>query len=143
MKIMLMVPREIDIKSIRATIPYDAEDREGPGAQEIPWEALGKGPGPGTLTIEFDVDERRLVGWPSGKTRARFKVRDEGTYEVIDRAGTVISKTSDCYAPACLPGTGDYLIVQTDAEGRVLQMGGGEWRPTREYFNDFGWGSGC
>ncbi len=77
---------------------------------------------------KIDMDEGRIVDWPEGMTAdIHYKVCDDGKYTLTDAEGNVIAidkgYVPDFLSPAGDPGYGDYIIMQVDGTGMIL-----EWR---------------
>lgn len=71
----------------------------------------------------IDLDERRIVGWPEGKTLCfkDMKICDEGTYTLMSDTREIL-KIKNGYVPnKLLPGDyGDYLSLDIGPTGKIL-----------------------
>lgn len=93
--------------------------------------------------FEIDLETGNIINWPKGTTASTcYKVRDEGSYALLDENHNVIHK-ADCYVPKILAyldkaqsyGFGDYIILSIDAEGHLKDFPQGE--ELKELLNDF------
>lgn len=134
MNIELLRRTEVEVDAIRVRVPvrYDEDLEE----IETALRATGFGLVNRTLTLELELDARRVRRWPTGRTiELHLKVVDTGTYELL-AGDEVVARRSSSYVPGVLPGEhyGDYLILSVDAEGRIAG-----WHPTaRDVAESFG-----
>jgi hypothetical protein len=121
-KIRYPTTAEADAAAIRCILPVDDEDLDGL-REEFPTLPLVN-EGSERLTLTLDLDTGAIRGWSHGAGRVHLKVRDQGAYELLDRAGAVIGGI-DGYVPGCVPGEdGDYFVAEVEADGTVKG-----WRP--------------
>lgn len=120
MKIRYPTTAEAEATAIRCTLPirYE-EDLEELGA-DFPG-LSGK-----RLTLTLDIDTATVRDWPAGRTASlHLKVVDEGSYDLLDAAGSVLVRRDGCYVPSCIPSSwGDYVVMSVEEDGRISG-----WRP--------------
>lgn len=123
MKIKRTVTEEIDIAYLRIEVPYDSDD-------EIP-EYIHEGRN--TLVFLIDLDRRKVVDWPEGNSYDLFlKVRDSGTYTLLDPHMGELACIDQDYVPDCVPGEyGDYVELCIESDGTVKNL------PRKPNFSDF------
>jgi hypothetical protein len=124
MKITVMKPQEVDIKTleVKAGIRY--------------WEDVsidGVSDEEGTLTPcrvgdywcpLIDVDSGVITNWEQGKTaNIHAKVCDNGSYYLKDEKGNVVLSIEEDYVPRMLcpkeNGYGDYIIMNVGEDGKI------------------------
>ena len=137
MKLELTIKKEFDVKylAVTAGIRY-AEDvsvdgerlEEDSDLSQIPchdgeyWQVI------------IDVDNGIIANWPKGQSVDVYaKVRDDGTYSILDKNKQVIKTLDQSYVPDCLAiedsGYGDYIIMKIDANGKIQN-----WKPSFDEF---------
>lgn len=126
MKVVVNMPREIDIKYLSLKLPvlYDDEDiaYDFPLRKGDMWEAI------------VDLDTRTIQNWHQGKAETlSMKVCDEGVYFLYDEYMQPIADISENHVPhGVVPGEyGDYVHLEIDESGKILNM------PTRLDFSQF------
>jgi len=114
MKLTIIDRREVNVKylSLSVAVQYDDEDmpHDAPLRYEDLWEAV------------IDLDTHAIEGWPQGKTLAfDMKVRDQGTYILLDADRSEVARMENEYVPSrLLPGDyGDYLYLNIDETGKI------------------------
>ena len=122
MKVTVLRPTDIEVARVRCVLPYDEEDFEDQGLADFPGRAGNSARG--TITLEIDLDNSRVVGWPEGRHASLYlKVRDGGTYTLIGADGEVV-REHDRYAPDWLPSEcDDYFIADIQGDGAIFQDG--------------------
>ena len=74
----------------------------------------------GNWNVKIDIDNGTIQGWEVGKSVSIYsKIRDEGSYYVLDDDYNEISAIKQNYVPNCLGEEGDYLILSIDENGKV------------------------
>lgn len=131
MRVRRLVETEVEVKAIRLRVPNryheEADDQfrsypEGAGYDRVKHE----------LTLVLDLDSRKVRDWPAGaSTEVSLKVRDEGTYELLDSDGKVCASLVEEYVPHCVPEGGDYLVLTIGPDGGIAG-----WRPNPEEVAD-------
>lgn len=113
MKIKVKKPVEIEIKTLRLSLPVRYEEEDMPNNFPLRngdvWEA------------DIDVDEGRITNWPRGQSGEFYmKVCDSGVYTLLDPAGAVVAKLEGEYVPQCAPGDDDdYVGMKIEDDGRI------------------------
>jgi len=114
MKIKIMVPKIIDIKTLRIEIPIYYKD------EDIPYDfPLRKDD---VWAADIDIDSGVIKNWPAGESRSMYvKVCDGGTYELLDDKGVSVAKLENEYVPhGLIPGDyGDYVDFSIAEDGRI------------------------
>lgn len=72
----------------------------------------------------IDIDAGTIEGWPKGTTASvHYKVCDDGEYHLLDPDRNVVASIAG-YVPSIMcpggKGYGDYVIMQIDGDGRIL-----------------------
>ena len=114
MKITAKIPTELDVAFISITIPILYPDDETGIPADFP------GREGNTIHMTLDIDARKVVGWPEGRTGSLdLKVSDQVEYDLAARDMSVIKTVKYC-APACIPGEyGDYVDMAIGADGTI------------------------
>ncbi len=87
------------------------------------------------LTLDLDLDERRVRDWPARAGHVHVKVLDEGIYTLLDGAQRHLKAVFGC-VPGCVPGEdGEYVIMEIAEDGAI-----DGWRPTAEDVVESFWG---
>lgn len=124
MKVTVRLPTDIEVARVRCVLPYDADDyEEQEGIADFPGrEGTMFG---GAITLEIDLDSSRVVGWPEGHHASLYiKVRDGGTYTLLDANGKVVRESVEDYVPGWLPGEyGDYFVADIQGDGAIFRDG--------------------
>ena len=114
MKTTVLLPQEIEIKSVRLNLHIRSEDEDMP--YTFPLRSGDR------WIAEIDIDTGTIKGWPAGEAGEFYtKVCDEGTYSLIGPSGKVIAELKNDYVPhGVIPGKyGDYAHLKIDADGRI------------------------
>ena len=99
-----------------------------PDDQFLSWpEGAGYDRARHVLTLVLDLDHRKVEGWPAGvSAEVHLKVRDEGTYELLNTMHQMIATQAQEYVPGCVPGEyGDYFVAQIGPDGSIAG-----WNPS-------------
>lgn len=120
MKLSIPVIREVNATHIKCemAVRYEEED--------IPNDFPGRNGD--QLTLLLEIDTRKVVGWPAGRT-AEFsmKVCDQGRYTLL-AGDEVLAVRDESYVPSCVPGSyGDYFNGVIDGNGVI------KWQPRQDY----------
>lgn len=122
MKVTVQKPVEIDVRYLRVVLPVD--DLELP--DNLPcrngdvWD------------IKIDVDNGVICNWPGLQIDVYRKVRDSGSYYLLDDHSNVLARIEENYVPNILPGEyGDYIDLKIAENGRIVN-----WLEDPE-FDDF------
>lgn len=113
MKVTVNRPVDIDVQYVRLVIPVgpDGEDmpEEFPFRQGNVWDAT------------IDISTGEIVGWPKGVKGAKLdiKVRDEGSYYLLDADMNVVGEKEEDYVPDIIPNVGDYVTLEISDVGLV------------------------
>ncbi len=114
MKIKVNKPTEVDVESIRISVPVRYGDEDMP--LDFPFRT-------GDLwDITVDLTTRKIKDWPSGWSRdVEMKVCDGGSYWLLDKAGSVIASIEEDYVPnEIIPGEyGDYICLSIADDGTI------------------------
>lgn len=114
MKATIKVEKEIEIDSIRVSLPVRYEEEDIPN--NFP---LRKGD---MWCAQIDLDTGAIRGWPKGQSgELSMKVCDEGTYTLLDKCGGAVSCIEQNYVPhGVVPGKyGDYVELIINADGII------------------------
>lgn len=114
MKIKVMRPVEVEIKTVRIVVPNRYGDEDIPS--DFPG-LIGK-----TLVLQWDIDTGKIDGWPAGRAeRIHMKVTDEGSYTLHAPDGSVVLARTDDYVPhSVVPGEyGDYVVMSINGHGLI------------------------
>ena len=78
--------------------------------------------------ITIDLDEGRILDWPSGTTaKVYYKVCDAGIYSLLDSDKKPVLTLNDLdldYVPSCIGEYGDYVNLEINEEGFIK-----DWNP--------------
>jgi len=120
MIIKIRVPTDVQVTHIKCVLPVNH------GEENIPNDFPGRVGD--VLTLLIDIDTRRIVGWPAGKTfDLHMKVRDDGSYYLLDGQRQVRAIERE-YVPDCIPGSyGDYVEMQICNDGTIRRSDGRPW----------------
>lgn len=118
MKVVLLRPVEVDVATLRIDVPVKYDD------EEMPYDFLFRRED--RWSVHVDVDSGKVLGWPQGSTaKVRLTVKDEGKYELMDRAGEQVWFAEEDYVPRFLPGfSGDRLELDIAPDGTILNWRG-------------------
>lgn len=114
MKTTVLLPQEIEIKSVRVNLHIRFEDEYMP--YDFPLRSGDR------WIAEIDIDTGTIKGWPAGEVGEFYtKVCDEGAYSLIGPSGKVIAELKNDYVPhGVIPGEyGDYVHLKIDTDGRI------------------------
>lgn len=122
MKVTVRLPTDIEVARLRCVLPYDEEDFGEQDLADFPGRVGNSYRG--TITLEIDLDDSRVIGWPEGRHASLYlKVRDEGVYTLVGADGQTV-REHDGYVPGWLPGEyGDYFIADIQGDGAIFQDG--------------------
>lgn len=113
MKIKIKVEKEVYIKYVEVTLPvyYESEDM----SNDFP---MRNG---GVWAAMIEVDTGEVVGWPKGQECSFcMKVRDGGTYELLDAGMSTIAKMEGYLPNDLIPGEyGDYVNLKINKDGFI------------------------
>jgi hypothetical protein len=121
MKITILKPVDIEVKSVRVTIPvyYEEEDipNDFPLRNGNEWQ--------GTI----DLATGKIKEWPegTGDRRIFMKVCDGGTYSLLGPDGNAVATLSN-YVPECIPEGGDYIDFKISSDGVI-----NNWNPRADF----------
>lgn len=84
----------------------------------------------------MEIDATKTVKVDAKTLKIHAKVRDSGSYTLLDADGQVLRDADDCYVPDFMPGKhfGDYLELDIDIDtGQITN-----WQvPTKEQIEEF------
>ncbi len=130
-KVTRTITEEIDIAYLSIEVPYDDDD-------EIPELLIQESfAGGGRLALLIDLDHRKVVDWPENLPEGKYcdlhmKVRDSGTYRLLDPHMGEIAVIDQDYVPDGVPGSyGDYITLRITSDGTVTNL------PRKYNFSDF------
>jgi hypothetical protein len=71
-----------------------------------------------TWSVVIDLINHKILDWPQGRSASVFmKVRDEGTYQLLDAEQKIIGEIKG-YVPDFIPNEHrDYIDLEIDDEG--------------------------
>ncbi len=112
MKFTVKKPGEIDIKYVSIGFPVDAEDIEENNLTDLIDPSQ-----PNWLEFRVDIETGKIQdfrGDPDESYDIYVKVVDQGTYQLIDAAGSIVSELAQDYVPhGVVPGEyGDYINLE-------------------------------
>lgn len=78
----------------------------------------------GNWCPKIDVSNGKIVNWEHNEAVSiHEKVRDSGSYTLIDSSGKAINDSENDYVPKCMcpqdSGYGDYIIMDISEEGFI------------------------
>lgn len=113
MKVTVTKPVEIDIATLRISVPVRYEDEDIPF--DFPFRHNDN------WTAYVDVDAGRIAEWPKGKTGdMHMKVCDAGEYTLFDRDGVTVAQRAGYVPHGLIPGEyGDYIILKIAEDGTI------------------------
>lgn len=130
MKVQILKPTIVDVKYLKVIIPipyfedYIVNEKEIEAWDELP--SCMKGGAFDTEEIEFtiDIDTGKILGWEEGTTFTSYaKVRDNGSYWIMDNNFQVIAPSRNRYVPSMLDtkgdGFGDYMQFSVNKYGYI------------------------
>ena len=114
------VKEEVDVKTIRIEIPYCSIDVEEDWDDDLPLYNKRKE----TWVADVDIETGIIKKWKQGCSGRIFdKVRDGGTYHLLDENDNIVATIDDDYVPndAIPPddGFGDYIDLEIDENGKI------------------------
>lgn len=113
MKVTVRQPTEIELVSLRMTLPvnYDEEDmpNDFPFRKNDMW------------TVWIDLDTGKIRDWPGPSHDLHMKVTDQGTYELFGKDGQRVAAIEQDYVPhGIVPGSyGDYVVLNIEEDGTI------------------------
>lgn len=114
MKITVLKPVEIEVKSVLIQIPirYGTEDipNDFPLRRGDVWEAT------------VDIDTGKIEKWPLGESgQLLTKVCDGGSYTLLDAKGAEVGRVADYVPHGLIPGQfGDYIELRISKNGTIV-----------------------
>ena len=114
MKVIKIIPTQIEVYAIKVVLPVEFEDEDIPA--DFPmrigdvWEAI------------IDIETGKIRLWPQGESgRLSMKVTDGGEYYLLSPAGEEVGSIVNNYVPKCIPGEyGDYVDFDINVDGSIL-----------------------
>lgn len=127
MKVKVLTPTVREVKYLKVTIPYPCYENyeiNGKTVEDIydfPDCVRGK---ENTLEFAIKLDNGMVMGWDKGDTFSTCdKVRDGGTYTLMDENYNDVVNNETDYVPPILDtkgdGFGDYMQFSINAEGYI------------------------
>lgn len=115
MKLTILTPVEVEAVAIRLEVAVRYEEKDMPN--DFPFRK-------GDMWVPtVDIDTGKIRDWPQGREAELYmKVRDQGSYYLLDAQGVQLAAIENDYVPDCIPGEyGDYIEFDIAADGTVRQ----------------------